>query len=294
MKKRFGLGERIRRLFGGDAAGSDFYDHLEDLLVEADVGAALAARFVAELKQGAKDISIKSETDITGFLKKQMAQYLLPFDLCLKKDVLNVILVCGVNGVGKTTTIGKLVRFFQSRFGMKNIILCAADTFRAAATEQLVLWGERLGAKVIRQGQHADPGAVVFDALESARAKNAEVVIIDTSGRMHTKDHLVKELAKINKIVNGKIPPGCVYRKLLVIDTTTGQNALRQAEVFHEVLGLDAIILAKYDSSAKGGIAVAIGRELKLPFSFVGTGEKPDDLEFFRTEEFISSLFDAS
>jgi fused signal recognition particle receptor len=290
--KRFTIGERLRKLFQGGADEERFLNGIEDLLVEADIGAVLAGSLVAELKKTMKTKGLRTEEDFITELKTLLGLYLATIEIIPAKDVMNIFLVCGVNGVGKTTTIGKLAYYFMHQCGCANVLLSAADTFRAAAIEQLLLIGERLGLPVIHQTIGSDPGAVVFDTMESAKARRAEIVIIDTSGRMHTKEHLVKELAKIDKIVAGKINPGSFYHKVLVIDTTTGQNALRQAEVFNEALGIDSIVLAKYDSSAKGGIAVAIGRELKIPFSFIGSGEKFENLKPFNKEEFILSLFE--
>jgi fused signal recognition particle receptor len=171
------------------------------------------------------------------------------------------------------------------------VLLAAADTFRAAAIDQLVLWGQRLEVPVIRQDPGADPGAVIFDAISSAQANGKDLLIADTAGRMHNKEHLVKELAKIDKIAAGRLE-GRAYKKILIIDATTGQNALRQAEVFHEAVGVDSIILAKYDSTAKGGIAVAVSRELGIPFSFLGVGERPEDIEPFGAEAYLNRLLE--
>jgi fused signal recognition particle receptor len=190
--------------------------------------------------------------------------------------------------VGKTTTIAKLAEYYR-RTSSAGVLLAAGDTFRAAAIEQLTLWGQRLGVPVISQQQGADPGAVMFDAIRSARARGYDLILADTAGRLHNKAHLVAELAKIDRVVRSRLDGG-TYRKILVIDATTGQNALRQAEVFHEAVGVDSLILAKYDSTAKGGIVISICRELSLPFSFVGTGEQLGDLEPFDRDAFLDSL----
>jgi fused signal recognition particle receptor len=290
--KKFSLGERLRRVFQRPAQDAGLYGELEDLLVEADVGAAVAATLVAELKNEAKENRVSGEEETVALLKRLMGRWVLAAEIVPVKDALTVILVLGVNGVGKTTTIAKLAAFYRERYGLEDIVLGAADTFRAAAADQLALWGERLGLKVVRQAQGADPGAVVFDSLESAKSKKAQLLFVDTSGRMHNKEQLVRELQKINKIVTSRLEPGGRYHKMLVIDATTGQNALRQAEVFQAALGIDSIALAKFDSSAKGGIAVAIGKELALPVSFVGNGERLGDIEPFRREAYLASLFD--
>ena len=209
--------------------------------------------------------------------------------LVLPRGTLTVLLVLGVNGVGKTTTIAKLAQWYRRSQGIESTVLVAGDTFRAAAIDQLRLLGERLGLPVVAQEPGADPGAVIFDGIASARARGAELVIADTAGRLHNREALVKELAKIDKIVRAKAP-GDASRRLLVLDATTGQNALAQAEVFHAAVGIDALVLAKYDSTAKGGMVVPISRALGVPFAFVGVGEKPDDLEPFDVERYLESL----
>ncbi len=291
---KFNLGERLRTLFHPSSLSTAFYDDLEDLLVEADVGGNTAAGLVSQLKKTVQSKRPAAEGDIVRLLKESMRPWLRPAVIPVSPGALTVCLVCGVNGVGKTTTIGKLASYFRTHGQAQQVIFSAADTFRAAAGEQLALLGERLDIKVIRQNQGADPGAVVFDSLASAITRQADLLLIDTSGRMHNKEHLVKELAKIDKIVTGKLDPGGTYHKLLVIDATTGQNALRQAEAFHVAIGIDSIVLAKFDSTAKGGSVVAIGKELGLPFSFVGSGEKMTDITPFDTDAFLAALFDES
>jgi fused signal recognition particle receptor len=209
--------------------------------------------------------------------------------LVLPRGTLTVLLVLGVNGVGKTTTIAKLAAWYRRSQGIESTVLVAGDTFRAAAIDQLRLLGERLGLPVVAQEPGADPGAVIFDGISSARARGSELVIADTAGRLHNREALVKELAKIDRIVRAKAP-GDASRRLLVLDATTGQNALAQAEVFHAAVGVDAMVLAKYDSTAKGGMVVPISRALGVPFAFVGVGEKPDDLEPFDVERYLESL----
>jgi fused signal recognition particle receptor len=198
-----------------------------------------------------------------------------------------------VNGVGKTTTIAKLAHHFMTHRGNRNILLVAGDTFRAAAIEQLKLLGGRLGLPVIAQEPGADPGAVIFDGIASAAARGVELVIADTAGRLHNREALVKELAKIDKIVTGRVGADA-YRKVLILDATMGQNSLAQAEVFHKAVGLDSIILTKCDSTAKGGMVVPICRELHIPFSYIGQGEKLGDLEIFDIDRYLESLFGAS
>jgi fused signal recognition particle receptor len=291
---RFKLGERLRKLFTPSAPADAFYDDLEDLLVEADIGGTTSAGLVSLLKKTVQQRRPSGTAGIELLLKEIMRPWLRSAVIPVQPPALTVCLICGVNGVGKTTSIGKLASYFRTHHGVRQVIFSAADTFRAAAGEQLSLLGERLDIKVIRQDQGADPGAVVFDSLESAKNRRADLLLIDTSGRMHNKEHLVKELSKIDKIVAGKLPPDGTYHKLLVLDATTGQNALRQAEAFHAAVGIDSVMLAKMDSTAKGGAVVAIGRELGLPFSFLGSGEKMSDLAPFEADAFLETLFEAS
>jgi fused signal recognition particle receptor len=205
-----------------------------------------------------------------------------------RSDELNLYLFLGVNGVGKTTSLAKLA-FWLGQQGRGPVVLAAGDTFRAAAAEQLQLHGQRQSLRVVAQKHGADPGAVLYDALESAKAQGDRVVLADTAGRLHNKAHLVKELQKIDKIARDKVAGG-VYQKILVLDATTGQNAFQQAQVFHKAVGIDAVVLSKYDSSGKGGIVVAVSRELGLPFAFFGTGEKPQDFRAFDVETFLDGL----
>ncbi|MBN2351828.1 MAG: signal recognition particle-docking protein FtsY [Spirochaetales bacterium] len=289
--KKSSLGERLRSLFRRPEGDDARFDDLLDLLIEADVGAAVASAIVADVKRESRERRASDEETLVALCKDMMRSWISAADIVPVKDALNVVLVLGVNGVGKTTTIAKLASFFRKHYGLDDIVLAAADTFRAAAAEQLALWGERLGLKVVRQAQGADPGAVVYDSLESAKSRHAQLLFIDTSGRMHNKEQLVRELVKIDRIATGRRDSAGLYHRMLVIDATTGQNALRQAEVFKASPGIDSIALAKFDSSAKGGIAVAVGKELGLPVSFVGNGERLEDIEPFRTDTYLSSLF---
>jgi fused signal recognition particle receptor len=285
---RRSLGARLRDLFG--SPGQDFYEELEDILIEGDIGPATAARVIDAARAEIRGRDGKDRERFFSLLRSQLGEQLRREPLELAEDTLNLILVLGVNGVGKTTTIAKLARFFTKQ-RQRRVLLAAADTFRAAAIDQLAVWGQRLALPVVRQDQGSDPGAVVFDAISSAQANRIDLIIADTAGRMHNKAHLVKELGKIDKIAANRLPAPA-YKKVLVIDATTGQNALRQAEVFHEAIGIDSIIVAKYDSTAKGGIVVAIARELGIPFSFIGVGEKLDDLEPFDTESYLNRLLE--
>ncbi|MBN1686991.1 MAG: signal recognition particle-docking protein FtsY [Spirochaetales bacterium] len=280
------FGKKIARLFNARKTDDAFFDELEEILIEGDVGAALAMDIIDELKGAGRAGS--SET-VRERLKTLLGTHLSAAEIDIKPGRLNFILVLGVNGVGKTTSIAKLARYFGKTVGMDNIILSAADTFRAAAVEQLQTHGDRLGLKVVRQERGSDPGAVIYDSLASAASRGVRLVIADTAGRMHNKQHLVSELQKIDKIAASRVDREC-YHKMLVIDANTGQNGLRQAEVFHEALGLDSVLLAKYDSTSKGGIVIAISRQLSIPVSFLGTGETPDDIEPFNPGEFLNDL----
>jgi fused signal recognition particle receptor len=287
MSKR-SLGARLRDLFG--APEQDFYEELEDILIEADIGPATASNIIDMARAEIRGREGKDRDRFFHLLRSQLGEQLQRESLEPVENSANLILVLGVNGVGKTTTIAKLAHFFIKQ-RRQRVLLAAADTFRAAAIDQLVVWGKRLDVPVVRQDPGADPGAVVFDAISSALANRADLVIADTAGRMHNKAHLVKELGKIDKIAASRLPAPA-YKKVLVIDATTGQNALRQAEVFHEAIGVDSIIMAKYDSTAKGGIVVAIARDLGIPFSFIGVGEKLEDLEPFDTESYLNRLLE--
>jgi fused signal recognition particle receptor len=284
--KRFALGSRLRALFGLQCSDDQWFEDLEDTLVEGDIGPAVAQEMIRRLREtpGARP----DRDSVLNALRDVAASYLRVAPLELLEGTLNLFLVLGVNGVGKTTTIAKLAHHYGMNRGMQ-VMLAAADTFRAAAADQLALWGQRLGVPVVRQGPGADPGAVIYDAVSSAQARRADLVLADTAGRMHTKENLVRELAKVDRIARNRIQEGA-YKRVLVIDATTGQNALRQAEVFSQAVGVDSIVLAKYDSTAKGGIVLSICRDLKIPFSFMGTGESLEAIEPFDADVFLESL----
>jgi fused signal recognition particle receptor len=284
-----GLGKKLRELFQSRQLDGTFFEDLEDALIEADIGVRFAAETINALREAAKKDGISTRDGLQQALKGLLRKHVISADITLVPDALNVLLVLGVNGVGKTTTIAKLARHFQTSKGVERILLVAGDTFRAAAIDQLRILGERLGLPVVAQEPGADPGAVIFDGIASATARHIPLVIADTAGRLHTRDALVKELAKIDKIVRSRAPgPG--YRRILVVDATTGQNSLAQAEVFHKAVGLDSIVLTKLDSTAKGGMVLPICRELGVPVSFIGDGEKLDDLRVFDPDAYLSSL----
>ncbi|MFO7849172.1 MAG: signal recognition particle-docking protein FtsY, partial [Spirochaetia bacterium] len=221
-------------------------------------------------------------------IRRLLSEHIKTAELTPEENKTNVVLILGVNGVGKTTTIAKMANYFRVNRKMESV-LAAADTFRAAAIDQLQEHGRRLNLRVVSQKPGSDPGAVIYDALESVQARGEPIIIADTAGRMHTKKNLVKELQKIDKIITSRVREGNYY-KLMVIDATTGQNALHQAEMFHEAIGIDGMILAKYDSASKGGIAVSISQNLGIPFMFMGTGEKYEDIEPFDVDRYLDVL----
>lgn len=286
MQKK-GFFRKLRELFFGNE-NEETFEAIEDLLIEADLGYKTASALAAELKEIARSGRLKTKQELLAALKDLLRPMVLVKPLEFVPSALNLYLFLGVNGVGKTTSLAKLA-FRLVREDRGPVVLAAGDTFRAAAAEQLQLHGQRQNLRVVAQKHGADPGAVLYDALESARAQGDRVVLADTAGRLHNKTHLVKELQKIDKIAREKVAGG-VYQKILVLDATTGQNAFQQAQVFHEAVGVDAVVLSKFDSSGKGGIVVAVSRELGLPFAYFGTGEKVQDLEPFDVETFLDGL----
>lgn len=287
MKESFG--EKLKNLFSKKSTmNDDFYDDLTDLLVEGDIGAKTAFTLVEELETVCSKEKIKDEKDIILKLKELLLRDVKDFDLEPAKDKVNVWMVLGVNGVGKTTSVAKLANYYKAA-GLENLVLASADTFRAAAIEQLQMHGDKIGVRVVSHQHGSDPSAVVFDAADAIRSKGNGLVLADTAGRLHNKENLVRELQKIDRTCRTKADEGC-YKKILVIDATTGQNALRQVEVFNEAVGLDALIMTKYDSTAKGGVAVTIGKELGLPVAFICTGEKYPDIAKFNAEKYINEF----
>lgn len=287
MKKSFG--DKLKSLFSkGNSINDDFYDELTDLLVEGDVGAKTAFQIVEDLEEICSSKKITQQEQIVQELKTLLLNDVKAVSLVPEEGKQNVWMVLGVNGVGKTTSVAKLANYFKNN-GVENLVLASADTFRAAAIEQLDLHGQKIGVRVVSHQHGSDPSAVVYDAADAVKAKGPGLVIADTAGRLHNKENLVRELQKINHICEQKADEGC-YKKIIVIDATTGQNALRQAEVFNEAVGVDALIMTKYDSTAKGGVAVSIGRELKIPVAFICTGEKYDDIAQFNAEAYVDDF----
>ena len=287
MKQSFG--EKLKALFSKSSSiNEDFFEDLTDMLVEGDIGAKTAFEIVDELESICDKEKINDQAGIVAKLKELLLRDVRAVSLAPEAGKQNVWMMLGVNGVGKTTTAAKLAKYFKNN-GTENIVLASADTFRAAAIEQLALHGERLGVRVVSHQHGSDPSAVVYDAADALRASGPGMVIADTAGRLHNKENLVRELQKIDRTCSLKADEGC-YKKILVIDATTGQNALRQAEVFNEAVKIDAIIMTKYDSTAKGGVAVSIGRELGLPVAFVCTGEAYENIQPFNAESYIDDF----
>ena len=268
--------------------GEDFYEELEENLIMADLGASVASDCVEQLRRVVHSQKLEGGENVKQALREILIEKLNVGDTALDLSTKpSIVLVIGVNGVGKTTSIGKLAPRYRSEG--KKVLLAAADTFRAAAADQLEIWAERAKAEIVRSGEGADPGAVLFDSLQAAKARGADVVLCDTAGRLHNKANLMNELAKLRKIIDREMP-GCAKETLLVLDATTGQNGLQQAKVFREAAGLTGIILTKLDGTAKGGICVAIAQELEVPVKFVGLGEGIDDLQLFDAREYVNAL----
>ena len=286
-KTRDGIAKKLSTLFSSDKIGEEFYEELEDILISSDVSVSTATEIVDEIRETAKKEKVKDKEYVTGLLKQELFDTLNYADVPEIKTPC-VIMVVGVNGVGKTTSIGKLAYKF-SKEG-KSVTIAAGDTFRAAASEQLSVWADRAKVRIIKHAEGADASAVVFDAIDSCKAKNTDVLIVDTAGRLHVKSNLMEELKKIDRVIKREYP-AAQYLKLIVLDATTGQNAENQVKAFSEAVGLDGIILTKLDGTAKGGFIISLSYELEIPVLFVGTGEKIDDIEDFSAKEFIDGMF---
>jgi len=272
----------------GSELTDDFYDELEESLILADAGMDVSVELVEELRRRVRSEGVKTVEGAREVMVRVIADALSAGDTALDLSTRpSVVLFIGVNGVGKTTTIGKIGH--QLRAERKKVIFCAADTFRAAAAEQLTIWADRAGVDIVKQQEGADPAAVVFDAMSAAKARNADVVLVDTAGRLHNKQNLMNELNKISRVIDRELP-GCARETLLVLDATTGQNGLIQARQFKEAAGITGIVLTKLDGTAKGGIAIAIARELGVPVKYAGVGEGIDDLKPFDAQEFAQAL----
>lgn len=266
----------------------ELFEELEELLVMGDVGIATATKITDELRKKVKKQGIKDPNEIHSLLEETVAELLSGGEELKLTTKPSVILVIGVNGVGKTTTIGKLAN--NLRMQGKKVLLAAADTFRAAAIDQLEIWADRCKCEIVKQNEGSDPAAVVFDAISSAKAKGADVIICDTAGRLHNKKHLMDELSKISRIIDRELP-GADKEYLLVLDATTGQNAVNQAREFKNAAGITGIVLTKLDGTAKGGVVLSIKEELDVPVKYIGVGEQIDDLQPFDSEDFAKALF---
>ncbi|MBO7215231.1 MAG: signal recognition particle-docking protein FtsY [Clostridia bacterium] len=281
------IADTFSRVFSVDRIGEEFYDELLDALISSDLSVNFAMDIVDELREKMIEGSVKDKEFVIESLKEtllSMCEDAPEFEI----ETPAVIMMVGVNGVGKTTTIGKLANYFKEQG--KTVTLCAADTFRAAASDQLTEWANRSDVRIIKHAEGADPSAVVFDAISSAKAKNTDVLIIDTAGRLHVKSNLMEELKKMGRVVDREYP-NAQFIKLIVLDATTGQNAISQVETFDDAIGLDGIVLTKLDGTAKGGFVLSMIAEQGVPVAYVGVGEKLGDIEEFNLEEFVDGLF---
>ncbi len=267
----------------------DLFEDLEELLVMGDVGVPTAERICEELRMRVMQDSVTNPALINGYLQDIVAEMLEGGEELDISTSPSIILVIGVNGVGKTTTIGKMAKQLSDQG--KRVLLAAADTFRAAAIDQLDIWAQRSGCEIIKQNEGSDPAAVIFDAIAAAKARGSDVIICDTAGRLHNKKHLMDELAKINRVIDRELPDAA-KEKLLVLDATTGQNAVNQAEQFRDATGITGIVLTKLDGTAKGGVVLAVKEGLGIPVKYIGVGEKIDDLQPFNAQDFARALFE--
>lgn len=286
-KTKDNIGKKIFAAFSGRALDDDFYEELEEAMLTADMGVTATEQILDEFKDEVYREKITDTEKAKNLLKRIMVDS-ISYDIP-DYDYPLVILLAGVNGVGKTTAIGKLANYFKSTG--KSVVVAAADTFRAAASDQLEVWADRANVRIIKHKEGSDPASVVFDAISSAKARGDDVILVDTAGRLHNKKNLMDELKKIHKVIIRELP-NADYRSYIVLDATTGQNALSQVEIFSEAIDIDGIILTKLDGTAKGGVVMAISAEQEIPVVFVGVGEKIDDLLPFDPEEFVDAIFE--
>lgn len=286
-KTREAIARKIDSLLSHGEIDDDFFDDLTDILISCDVGVKTSLEIEEELRLSARKNKIRTAEEVRAELKRILKE-LFKEEEPLTIEYPAIITIIGVNGVGKTTTIGKMAKYFKEN--KKDVLLVAGDTFRAAATNQLNEWALRTKTRIVKQGEGADAASVVFDGIASAKARKTDVVLVDTAGRLHTKTNLMEELKKIDKIVNREYPEAHKYT-FIVLDATTGQNALSQISAFNDFVKIDGIVLTKLDGTAKGGVVIAIEKEYKLPVVFVGVGEGENDLEQFDSDEFVESLF---
>lgn len=295
-KSRDGFLEKIGKTFvGKDTVDAETLDNLEDALISSDVGVKTTIEIIDRIEARVARDKFMTQNELQQMLKEEIVALLrenkpdqpAEFDAEFSHKP-HVVLVVGVNGVGKTTTIGKLAHLYKS--AGKKVLLGAADTFRAAAVDQLVIWSERAGVPIIQQGQNADPAAVAFDTVTSAKTKGADIVFVDTAGRLHNKKSLMDELGKIKRVM-GKVTEGAPHEILLILDASTGQNAMQQAKAFTDVVNVTGLVLTKLDGTAKGGIVIGISNELNVPVKYIGVGEQIEDLQVFDRELFVNALF---
>lgn len=293
-KTRSNFSERVNELVSRyRKVDEDFFEELEEILIQADVGFDTVMTLIDELKMEVKRKNIQDPNEVQSVISEKLIEIYEKGDtstsfINIQENSLTVILFVGVNGVGKTTTIGKLAHQYKSEG--KKVLLAAGDTFRAGAIEQLEVWGERVGVEVIKQAAGSDPAAVMFDAIQAAKSRNADILLCDTAGRLQNKVNLMKELEKVKRVIEREIP-GAPHEVLLVLDATTGQNAMIQAKTFKDATNVTGIVLTKLDGTAKGGIVLAIRNELGIPVKYVGLGEKMDDLQSFDAEKYVYGLF---
>lgn len=286
------LNTDVRTLFiPGRQINEQFLAELEEKLIQADMGVANVSRLVAAVREKWRLGQIRNAAEAKNIIKAQLIDNWPPADRDIRFAPAGptVILVAGINGAGKTTSIAKLAWLLKNQLN-KKVMVCASDTFRAAAVDQLTIWAERIGVEIVKHKMGADPGAVAYDACEAAKARSADVLIVDTAGRLHTQDHLMRELVKIRDVVARRIE-GAPHEVMLVLDATSGQNAIQQARIFGQMINVSGIMLAKLDGSAKGGVVVAIREQLSIPVKFVGLGETPQDIETFDPKRFIDAMF---
>lgn len=289
-KTRNTFAGKIETIFSAHAVDDETLEEFEELLIASDIGVKTATEIIEAIREKAEKKEIKSYEDLKAFLKSYLKSMLgppQPFVLYQERPF--VVLILGVNGVGKTTTIGKIASRLVSEG--HSVLLGASDTFRAAAIEQLEIWADRSGAQIVKHQSGSDPAAVAYDAVEAAKSRGADCVLVDTAGRLHTKSPLMEELKKIKRVIH-KSMEGAPHETLLIVDATTGQNALRQARMFHDAVGVSAVVLTKLDGTAKGGIVFAVKKELNLPVRLIGVGEGIDDLIDFNPELFVDALFE--
>lgn len=284
-KTKDSISSKISELFTRDRIGADFYEDLLDVLISSDISYDTAEEIVDELHEKMKKEKVDDKEVVLKNLRETISD-IMDIEPC-ETESPAVIMVIGVNGVGKTTTIGKLANYYVN-LG-KSVVIAAADTFRAAASDQLDVWANRAGVRIIKHGEGSDPSAVVFDAVSSAKSKKTDILIIDTAGRLHVKANLMEELKKMSRVVEREYPEANFY-KFIVLDATTGQNAFSQVELFNEAVGLDGIVLTKLDGTAKGGFVISLTKEMEVPVCFVGVGEKIDDIEVFSPDEFAKGV----